>query len=104
MSNRNQSTMRGGNMSTKGTRPATPLKYLRSALNQTVLVKLKDGHEYIGIMELVDHTMNVVLSECQEYDSDGSPVARYGRVLIRGSHIVFVSINYGQVAPEHAIG
>ena len=85
-------------------RGATPLKYLKGAVNQIVLVKLKDGHEYIGTLDLVDHTMNVVLSNCQEYDDNGRPTARYGKVLIRGSHIVFISINYGQVAPEIAVG
>jgi small nuclear ribonucleoprotein len=83
---------------------ATPLKYLKSAVNQIVLVKLKDGHEYIGTLDLVDHTMNVVLSNCQEYSDDGKPIARYDKVLIRGSHVVFISINYGQVAPEIAVG
>jgi len=85
-------------------RGATPLKYLKGAVNQIVLVKLKDGYEYIGTLDLVDHTMNVVLSNCQEYDDNGRPTARYGKVLIRGSHIVFISINYGQVAPEIAVG
>jgi len=82
---------------------ASPLKYLRSAMNQIVLVKLKDGTEYIGILELVDHTMNVVLANCEEIDPNGKPTAKYGRVLIRGSHILFVSVNYGQVAPEVAV-
>ena len=81
-------------------KPATPLKHLRGALDQIILVKLKDGTEYVGKLELVDHTMNVVLSDCVKYDSQGNPVARYGRVLIRGSHIAFISINYEQVAPE----
>ena len=80
----------------------TPLKYLRGAINQVVLVKLKDGTEYVGVLELVDHTMNVVLADCEEIDPDGKPAAKYGRVLIRGSQILFVSINYGHVAPEIA--
>ncbi len=91
-------------MSIKPPRTTTPLKYLKSAVNQTVLVKLKDGHEYIGMLELVDHTMNVVLSDCEEYDDSGKPVARYGKVLIRGSQILYISINYGQVAPQLAVG
>jgi len=80
----------------------SPLKYLRSAINQIVLVKLKDGTEYVGVLELVDNTMNVVLADCEEIDPNGNPATKYGRVLIRGSHILFVSINYGQVAPEIA--
>jgi len=81
-------------------KPATPLKHLRSALDQIILVKLKDGTEYVGKLEMVDHTMNVVLSNCMKYDGQGRPIARYGKVLIRGSHIAFVSIDYERVAPE----
>ncbi len=91
-------------MASKMQKPITPLKYLKNAINQTVLVKLKDGHEYIGVLQMVDHTMNVVLSDCEEYDGNGNPVARYGIVLIRGSQILYVSVNYGQIAPEVAVG
>jgi len=84
----------------KSMRNPSPLKVLRTAINQVVLVRVKDGNEYIGSLEMVDPTMNVVLSDCEETSSDGKPLARYGRALIRGSHIVFVSVNYGQVAPE----
>ncbi|MGC9012225.1 LSM domain-containing protein [Thermogladius sp.] len=84
----------------RGVRNPSPLKVLRSAINQIVLVRVKDGNEYIGNLEMVDPTMNVVLSDCEETSADGRPIARYGKALIRGSHIVFVSVNYGQVAPE----
>lgn len=85
-------------------KPPTPLKHLKSAVDQIILVKLKDGTEYVGRLEMVDHTMNVVLSDCVKYDSDGNPVTRYGKVLIRGSQIAFISINYEQVAPETVSG
>ncbi|OYT37853.1 MAG: Sm ribonucleo [Desulfurococcales archaeon ex4484_58] len=85
-------------------RPATPLKHLRSAIDKIILVKLKDGTEYVGKLELVDNTMNVVLSDCVKYDNDGNLVARYGKVLIRGSQIAFISVNYGEVAPEVVSG
>ncbi|MEZ0393553.1 MAG: U6 snRNA-associated Sm-like protein LSm6 [Desulfurococcaceae archaeon] len=78
------------------------MKVLRSSVNQVVLVKLKDGTEYIGNLEMVDNTMNVVLDDCEEVTNDGKPVARYGKALIRGSHVVFISVNFGQVAPERA--
>ncbi len=81
-------------------KPSSPLKHLRGAVDQVILVKLKDGTEYIGKLELVDHTMNLILSDCVKYDNEGNPVARYGKVLIRGSHIAFISINYEHVAPE----
>ena len=91
-------------MATQRNKPPTPLKHLRAAIDQIILVKLKDGTEYVGKLELVDHTMNVVLSDCVKYDSNGNPITRYGKVLIRGSHIAFISINYGQVAPEMISG
>ncbi|MET1159993.1 MAG: U6 snRNA-associated Sm-like protein LSm6 [Thermoprotei archaeon] len=91
-------------MATVRNKPPTPLKHLKSAIDQIILVKLKDGTEYVGRLELVDHTMNLVLSNCVKFDNNGKPVARYGKVLIRGSHIAFVSINYKQVAPEVVSG
>lgn len=81
-------------------KPTSPLKYLKAAVDQVILVKLKDGTEYIGKLEIVDNTMNVVLTNCVKYDDNGNPIARYGKVLIRGSHIAFISVNYGQVSPE----
>ncbi|MCS7128861.1 MAG: U6 snRNA-associated Sm-like protein LSm6 [Desulfurococcaceae archaeon] len=93
-------------MSTAGrasTKAPTPLKYLKSAQSQVVLVKLKDGNEYVGVLELVDPTMNIVLSDCDEIDSNGNKTTKYGKALIRGSQILFVSINYGRVSPELAL-
>lgn len=76
-------------------RPISPLKVLRSAINKVVLVKLKDGSEYIGKLVMTDSTMNVVLVDCTEVrEEDRTPVAKYGKVLIRGSHILYVSTDY----------
>ncbi|MEM1720056.1 MAG: LSM domain-containing protein, partial [Desulfurococcaceae archaeon] len=41
-----------------------------------------------------------VLSNCIEYN-DEKPTLRLGKVIIRGSNIEFVSIDYGKVAPEN---
>lgn len=87
-------------MAVQRDRPTSPLKYLKLAVDQVILVKLKDGTEYTGKLEIMDNTMNIVLTDCVKYDNNGNPLARYGKVLIRGSHIAFISINYGQVAPE----
>ncbi|HIC99369.1 MAG TPA: Sm ribonucleo [Pyrodictiaceae archaeon] len=75
----------------------SPLRVLREAVNHTVLVKLKDGSEYVGKLEMTDGTMNLVLSDCMELNEDGSPKVKYGRVLIRGSHILFVSVDYEMI-------
>lgn len=72
-----------------------PLKSLKTATNKVVLVKLKNGSEYIGRLEQSDGTMNLVLRDCIETkEGTSDPVAKYGRVLIRGSNILFISVDY----------
>ncbi|AOL17671.1 Sm ribonucleo [Sulfolobus sp. A20] len=71
------------------------MKSLRTAVNKIVLVKLKDGSEYIGKLEQTDGTMNLVLRDCTEIrEGTSEPVAKYGRVLIRGSNVLFISVDY----------
>jgi len=80
-------------------RPQSPLKILKSAEGNIVLVRTKGGYEYMGVLELVDPIMNVVLTNCLEFN-EGKPTLRLGKVVIRGSNIEFISIDYGRVAPE----
>ncbi len=76
----------------------SPLKYLRGAVNNVVLVRLKDGSEYVGKLTFTDSTMNLVLDDCEELlPGEEKPVAKYGRVLIRGSHVLFISLDYHKV-------
>ncbi len=78
-------------------RAESPMKVLRSGIAKGVLVKVKSGSTYIGRLIMVDSTMNIVLSECKEVawsNGDPEPVADYGTVLIRGSQIVYVAVNY----------
>jgi len=75
----------------------TPMKVLRGAINKTVLVKVKEGHEFVGKLVITDQTMNVVLEDAVEYSSDGKTVlAKYGRVFIRGSQVLFICTDYTQ--------
>ncbi len=72
-----------------------PLKYLRDARGNHVLVRLKDGGEYIGILDITDSTMNVILRDCVEVrEGSGEPKAKYGTILIRGSNILFIVLDY----------
>ena len=75
------------------TKVENPLKVLRSATGKLVLVKLKDGSEYVGTLEQTDTTMNLILRDCVEVSGDSVKV-RYGRVLIRGSNVLYVSVDY----------
>ncbi len=69
-----------------------PLKLLMKAVNGEVIVRLKDGRSCRGILEKCDQCMNLLLSDAEEVDEDEGPIAKYGRVLIRGSNILFVKL------------
>lgn len=69
--------------------PLDLLEKLRE-LGIEVYVKLKDGSEYRGIIEDVDRSMNIILSEATQVNEEGTPLVKYGRVFIRGSNIVYV--------------
>ncbi|RLE54634.1 MAG: Sm ribonucleo [Thermoprotei archaeon] len=76
-----------------------PLKHLAKAVNNRVLVKLKDGSEYIGVLELCDSCMNLVLTDASEIREDTQqPITKYGRILIRGSFILFVALDATKVS------
>lgn len=80
-------------------RNAPPLKFLKEAKGNTVLVKLKDGEEFVGILDFTDSTMNVILKDCIELKERGKELkTRYGTIFIRGSNILFISLNYNLVA------
>lgn len=68
---------------------------LRSSINKNVLVKVKEGSSYAGQLIFVDGTMNLVMINAEEVsDEDLKPIARYGTILIRGSQILYVVIDY----------
>ncbi len=79
-------------------RTITPLKMLRDSRGNKILVKLKDGSEYVGKLEVSDNTMNLILSECVEVKEGSEPVAKYGKVLIRGSTILYVLVDYTEAS------
>ncbi|MGC9009267.1 MAG: LSM domain-containing protein [Sulfolobales archaeon] len=83
-------------MSNQAGRTESPLKVLRVSLSKTVLVKLKDGKELVGLMDSVDSTMNVVLRDAVEVDENERLVAKYGKIIVRGSQILYIATNYGE--------
>jgi len=72
-----------------------PPKYIRNALNTEVLVRLKDGSEFVGKLVDYDSVMNLILEDSKEVDREGNPRINLGKVMIRGSQIIFV-----RVAPQ----
>ena len=68
-----------------------PINALRKAIGKNARVKLKSGIEYKGKISNVDDVMNVILTDAEEYD-EGSLSANFGRVVIRGSNVLFIAI------------
>ena len=74
-----------------------PLKVLLKSLNSTIFVKLKDNTEYIGVLEKCDPCMNLVLSSTKQIKEDSSFKTNYGKILIRGSSILYISVDASKV-------
>ncbi len=68
-----------------------PLNVLQKATNKQVSVRLKNEIEYKGKMANVDPYMNVILVDAEETEN-GSKVANYGKVVIRGNNVLYVKI------------
>jgi len=82
----------------------SPMKILRSAINKQVMVKTKDGFEYVGRLAMTDSTMNVVIEDVTEFADDGKRiVAKYDRVLIRGSQILFICVDYTEAMMRQSV-
>jgi len=69
-----------------------PLNVLTRQLNGYIAIMLKNGIEYRGTMVHCDNYMNIILNGASEH-YDGQLIAQYGRVLVRGNNILYITIN-----------
>ncbi|MEM3856897.1 MAG: LSM domain-containing protein [Thermoprotei archaeon] len=74
-------------------RPEPPTRFIKNALNTEVLVRLKDGSEFLGKLVDYDMVMNLILVEAREIDEASNPLVNLGKVMIRGSNIIFVRVS-----------
>ena len=70
-------------------RSKNPLHILQNSQNSQILVRLKDGTEYKGLLKEIDAYMNMILEDATEI-MDGSPVAKYNEIFIRGNNLLFI--------------
>lgn len=70
-------------------RSKNPLSILQNAQNSIILLRLKDGTEYKGLLKEIDAYMNMILEDATEI-MDGSPVAKYNEIFIRGNNLLFI--------------
>lgn len=73
-----------------------PLHILQNAMGSTIILRLKDGTEYKGLLKEIDAYMNMILEDATEI-MDGSPVAKYNEIFIRGNNLLFIKPDASQI-------
>ena len=66
-----------------------PMDVLDSSLDQVVLIKLRGGREFRGVLRGYDIHMNLILDEAEEIEKE-KPLS-FETAIIRGDNVVFVS-------------
>ncbi|ODV97491.1 hypothetical protein PACTADRAFT_47404 [Pachysolen tannophilus NRRL Y-2460] len=67
-----------------------PSVFLAEIQGEEVIVKLRSGIEYHGLLQSIDGYMNIVLENTQEY-SQHELIRKYGDVFIRGNNVMYIS-------------
>jgi small nuclear ribonucleoprotein (snRNP)-like protein len=67
-----------------------PLDALNMARGKRVIVELKNGRSYVGILRAFDIHINTVLEEAEEY-VEGQIKRKLGMVFLRGDTITVIS-------------
>ncbi len=78
-------------------RSELPLALLEKTAESRIFVKLKDGSEYLGRLERSDISMNLILSDARQINEHNELIANYGVILIRGSNILYISVEPDKV-------
>ena len=67
-----------------------PLDNLRRNIGKRVIVTLRGGREYRGVLDGYDPHMNIVLKQSEELH-EGESVGRAELQIIRGDNVVYIS-------------
>jgi small nuclear ribonucleoprotein (snRNP)-like protein len=68
-----------------------PLDALNQARNKRVIVELKNGRQYCGILRAFDIHINISLDEAEEREN-GEVKRKLGTTFIRGDTIIFLTL------------
>lgn len=69
---------------------ARPLDALNAARNKRVIVELKSGRQFIGLLKAFDIHINVVLEDAEERQNN-EILRKLGVVFLRGDTITLIS-------------
>jgi len=67
-----------------------PLNVLNQSLNNRVIVELKAGREYRGILEGFDPHMNLVIKNAEEIQN-GEVKRTLPLTIVRGDNVIYIS-------------
>ena len=67
-----------------------PLSLLNQSINSSVIVELRGGRGYRGILDGFDPHMNVVLKNAEEL-VDGAPGRKHEVAIVRGDNVIYIS-------------
>ena len=67
-----------------------PLSVLNQSINRNVIVELKFGRGYRGVLDGFDPHMNLVLKNAQELEND-EVINRYSLAIVRGDNVIYIS-------------
>ena len=67
-----------------------PLDVLQQSLHKRVLVEMKGGHSFRGVLDGFDQHLNLLLSSAEEVVND-VVTPKTGVTLVRGDSIVYIS-------------
>ncbi|MBS3168554.1 small nuclear ribonucleoprotein [Candidatus Woesearchaeota archaeon] len=69
---------------------ARPFDTLNQAKGKGVIVELKSGKQFVGLLRSFDQHVNMVLDNCDE-KVDNVVTRKLGTIFIRGDTIIFIS-------------
>ncbi len=67
-----------------------PLDVLQESLQKRVLVEMKGGRSFRGVLQSFDQHLNLVLASAEEV-VDGTATPQGGLTLLRGDSIIYIS-------------
>jgi small nuclear ribonucleoprotein len=69
--------------------PTRPIDALNNARNKKVIIELKNGRQYVGVLKAFDIHINCVLDNAEEREN-GEVKRKVGSLFIRGDTITII--------------
>merc|ERR1712183_27668 len=67
-----------------------PNLFFNTIIGESIIVKMNNNIEYVGILKCLDNYMNLIIGQTQE-GLKGVVINKWGDVFIRGNNILYIS-------------